>query len=141
MDITIRKTKNFGLIKRLDKELFDEDKKEEISNLNWTWFIAEAGGKIAGFAGLQIEEEAGRIHGYLARAGVKKEFRGRGIQRMLIIARDFEAKKQGADACITYTAAWNVASANNLIKCGYFLYVPHEKYGLKNALYFVKKLK
>jgi len=139
--LKIRTTKNFNLIKRLDAELFDDEEKEEIINLNWTWFIAEYNGKIAGFAGLQVEEEGGRLYGYLARAGVKPDFRGKGIQRELILARDVQAKRQGADTCITYTASWNIPSANNLIACGYRLYSPSKRYGIRNALYFWKKLK
>ncbi len=78
--------------------------------------------------------------GYLRRTGVLKPFRGKGLQRALIDCRDREAKRLGLKEVVTYTARDNYPSANNLIRCGYELYTPQSRYGLKDALYFCKTI-
>ena len=138
--IQIRKTTNLLLLRRLDAKLFgkDVDKLELADHVYW---IAVCDDKIAGYAGLELDREDGTRFGYLCRAGVLKPFRGRGIQRLLIQARDEEARKRGYAMNITYTADWNHASANNLIKEGYLLYSPEWRYGIRGALYFRKSFK
>jgi GNAT superfamily N-acetyltransferase len=138
-EIVVRKTKNLDLINRLDKKTFHADAEPSEVVTAWhTWFIAIVDDKIAGFAGLE-EGEGG--YGYLKRAGVLKEFRGKGVQRALIRARDKEAKRKGWGRNITYTADWNLSSANNLMREGYLMYSPQWRYGLKHALYFYKVIK
>ncbi len=139
MGVRIRKTNNHELIKRLDTKLFGEEKKDEAHEAS-VWFIAQVGGRIAGFAGISAIKESGRTHGFLERAGVLKEFRGLGLQRLLIRAREREAKRLGLWALFTYTADWNYHSSNNLIRCGFQLYDPYHRYGIKNALYWKKEL-
>lgn len=137
----VRKTTNLEVIERLDTKIFGKEKLDE-SYETAIWWLAYVDGKIAGYAGLRVFCEGDRERsGFLTRAGVLKEFRGLGIQRALIDCRDREARRQGLNMNITYTADWNTASANNLIRCGYELYIPQYKFGLKNALYFWKKFK
>lgn len=139
--IQIRKTTNLLLLRRLDLKLFgkDVDKLELKDHVYW---LAICDDKIAGYAGIQLDKEIdGTSFGYLCRAGVLKPFRGRGIQRLLIQARDEEARKRGYVMNITYTADWNTASANNLIREGYTLYRPEWRYGIRGALYFQKRFK
>jgi hypothetical protein len=38
----------------------------------------------------------------------------------------------------TYTAPWNIYSANNLIRAGYELWKPERKFGADGALYWFK---
>jgi len=136
----VRKTTNIEVVRRLDDKLFKEDAGDKLSgSANHIWWLAYVDGKIAGFAGLQVF--ASQNYGYLLRAGVLPEFRGLGLQKALIDARDREAKRLKLECNITYTAAWNHASSNNLIACGYRLYTPQYAWGLKHALYFMKQFK
>lgn len=135
----IRKTRNTEVIARLDNKIFGKEYEEEPEGKHW--WLAYVDGRIAGYAGLRIYREGSKKVGYLCRAGVLKEFRGQGIQKALIKVRDQEARRHKVDICITYVANWNHASANNLIRCGYELYEPEHKYGLKDALYFWKYFK
>lgn len=142
MAVTVRKTTNVTLLRRLDRKIMGkaDSASEEITLEAAVWWLAEVDGRIAGYAGLSTEY--GYIGmGYLSRSGILKEFRGKGIQKTLIQVRDEEAIKRGYELNITYVANWNHASANSLIRCGYTLYEPELAYGLKNALYFRKQFK
>jgi GNAT superfamily N-acetyltransferase len=136
----VRKTTNLEMIARLDKKIFEGDREDKIKGGDYNlWWLAYVDGKIAGFAGLKVYP--GDRSGFLTRAGVLKEYRGQGLQKALIKARDNEARRLGLECNITYTADWNCASANNLIACGYKLYVPQHAYGIKHAMYFWKHFK
>ena len=134
------RTHNLGLVARLDAKIFLESAEDEALDPSTLWWVLSVGGKIAGFAGLKAGVEGAVQYGYLAKAGLLPEFRGKGLQKLLISVRDREAKKLSLSMNITYVAYWNLASANNLIACGYRLYDPDWKYGLKRALYFRKYL-
>lgn len=128
-------------VRRLDRILFSEDHEIKADGC-WWWIIEEKGEGIA-FAGLrpcQVAHNAGLA--YLIRAGVRRTHRGRGLQRQLIRARIRMAKRHGFNELVTYVMAYNVASANNLISCGFKLYRPAnpEDWGGKTALYFRKPL-
>jgi GNAT superfamily N-acetyltransferase len=102
------------------------------------WWVARVDGEVAGFACLRIYDGA---VGYLALAGVLEKFRGRGIQKKLIRARERYAKAQGCTSMITYTAWKNWSSANSLIREEYTLYTPASRlWGLPYSLYFRKTL-
>lgn len=77
---------------------------------------------------------------FLCGAGVLPEARGFGLQKRAIFIREKEAKKLGYKRTISYTLKDNIYSANNLIKCGYLLYIPPTYYGSANSLYFQKFL-
>jgi GNAT superfamily N-acetyltransferase len=102
------------------------------------WWIAEVDGKSAGFACLKVFPDDNSA--YLALAGVMPQYRGRGIQKLLIRVRERFARKLGAKVAVTYTAYLNWASANSLIRMGYTLYSPQTAWGLKWSLYFRKDL-
>lgn len=76
---------------------------------------------------------------YLARAGVVFAFRGRGLQKRMILIRERLARKQGYKWAVTDTAE-NPASANSLISRGYKLYEPKDPWGLSTAIYWRKRL-
>jgi GNAT superfamily N-acetyltransferase len=137
----VRKTRNLDIVRRLDEKIFKDNADEELTLRNTTWWLAYVDGKIAGFAGLKVFREGTHKMGFLERAGVLPEYRGQGIQRLLIDVRDREARRQMVDQNITYVADWNLSSANNLIRCGYELYKPERKFGIKDALYFWKPFK
>jgi GNAT superfamily N-acetyltransferase len=99
------------------------------------WWIAQVDGVNAGFGCLRLYGD----QGYLALAGVLVEFRGLGIQKRLIQAREAFAVKSGCTYVCTYTAWRNWASANSLIRRGYTLYTPKSRpWGLPWSLYFRK---
>ena len=76
---------------------------------------------------------------YLARAGVVKEFRGRGLQKRMISIRERWARKQGYKWIVSDTTE-NPASANSLIGRGYKIYEPSNPWGFKHSLYWRKRL-
>lgn len=137
MDVRFQKTTNLDLITRLDRKIFDEQDEIDPAVL---WWVVVADDKIAGYMGLKACSEGGKPYGYLEKAGLLKPYRGHGLQKDMIAVRDREAKRLGLIMNITYTADWNLASANNLVACGYRMYEPEWKYGLKRALYFRKRL-
>jgi GNAT superfamily N-acetyltransferase len=61
---------------------------------------------------------------FLARAGVRKNERGQGLQKRLIRVRRAWAKKQGFVGVLTYAATWNSPSIVNLLKSGFTIYDP-----------------
>jgi RimJ/RimL family protein N-acetyltransferase len=76
---------------------------------------------------------------FLARSVVKKDFRGQGLQQRFIKAREKFARLQNVHTIVTYVSPENIASANNLIRCGYELYIPQEKWGLQPFCYYFRK--
>lgn len=128
-------------IHRLDRILFSSD--HEIKGDNCWWWTIEDRGEAIAFAGLRpCQEPHNAGLAYLIRAGVRRTHRGRGLQKQLIRARVRMARKHGFNELVTYVMAYNVASANNLISCGFKLYRPAnpEDWGGKTALYFRKPL-
>lgn len=102
------------------------------------WWLAYVDGEPAGFGCLRIYTDGTAYH---ALAGVLERFRGQGLQKRLLRAREAFAKKEGCRIAFTYTAWRNWPSANSLIREGYTLYTPHAKpWGLPWSLYFRKTL-
>lgn len=102
------------------------------------WWIAFADGKPAGFAALQASIRW-QDTGYLSRAGVLAAYRGRGLQKRLIKVRIAKARELGWQWLLSDTSD-NTPSANALISSGFKLYEPMRPYGLKNALYWRRKI-
>jgi len=103
-----------------------------------SWWIATEDGKDVGFAGL-VRTVSWIDCGYLCRAGVVPSYRGRGLQKKFIRVRLRQAQALGWKWVITDTTD-NLASANNLIACGFKLFQPTKPWGFKNALYWRRKL-
>lgn len=145
MNFRITRTKRLHLIQELHDQFFDEASRLTEDQLKTTyWFIVKCEGKVAGFAGLRIcdSSEYGYKLGYLFRVGVLEPYRGQGLQRKLIKARERLAKKLGCTWCVSYTDPTFSRSPNSLIDCGYRLYRPAEFWagGSPDWLYFRKKL-
>lgn len=77
---------------------------------------------------------------YLSRAGVLPEFRGFGLQRILIKARLRWAARRGFRWAITDTVATNTGSANNLIRCGFKLWNPPDDWLTPGAIWLARRL-
>jgi GNAT superfamily N-acetyltransferase len=137
--VSIRRSRDLEKLRELDRELIGKDVPFPKGD-NYLWWVAYVDGEIAGYAAIGLFDTEGR-YGFLSRAAVLPKFRGQGLQKKLIRVREAEAKRRGYRYFITYTAKWNVKSANSLTSCGYRLYNPAWKYGCANALYFYKDCK
>jgi GNAT superfamily N-acetyltransferase len=124
----------------MQMEVFKDGEHRDTSKDHW--WIALVDKTPAGFGCLRIMEGGHGVPlGYHALSGVMPIFRGHGIQRRLLKAREAYAAKVGCRQCCTYTAWRNWPSANSLIREGYTLYTPVSKpWGLAYSLYFRKTL-
>lgn len=137
--ITIRRTTGMDIIRQLDARLIGTDVDEP--SASHLWWLAHVDGKLAGYCGLAIFVDEGGKGAFLSRSGVLKEFRGQGLQKRMIRVREMEARRRGCSHIVTYTARYNMPSANSLIRSGYSLYESCRAWGVKDALYFQKRLR
>ena len=127
---------HYQLLIKMQKQCLPHD---EIYDLyNGFWWGAFDGDNCVGFAGLVASKRWGDC-GYLCRSGVVKSFRGKGIQKKLIRARERFARTLGWKWLITDTTD-NPPSSNSLISCGFKLFNPTIPWGGKNTLYWRKHL-
>jgi GNAT superfamily N-acetyltransferase len=134
--IKIRETIDRKLIQRLDARCFDGEDMGAYTLEQSTWFVAAVDGRSAAYAGVKLARIDPTI-GYLSRAGVLPRFRGRGLQRRLIDQRVEWARRRGASRCVTYTHPENIQSVNNLIACGFRLYLPDDRWVGAEYLYWI----
>lgn len=117
---------------RLHKSCFPATSKPSFDR-GW-WWLLYFGTEPIGFAGM-TESNQWINCGYLCRAGVIDEHRGRKLQRRLIRVRLAMAKKLNMEAVFTDTRN-NPSSANNLIECGFRMYTPRKPWGFSNSVYW-----
>lgn len=96
------------------------------------WYIVYESGEAIAYG--SKKELAGDIT-YLNRVGVLPHHRGKGIQKKLLDRRIKEA--QGKQI-ITYTVMNNPASSNNLIRKGFLLFTPENRWVGDEVLYWIK---
>jgi GNAT superfamily N-acetyltransferase len=121
----------------LQKKCLPGDSVYPIARGHW-WIAYDELMLPIGFAGL-VRSYNFSDCGYLCRAGVVENQRGKGVQKQLIKARERYAKRLGWNWLITDTRD-NIPSSNSLISCGFKLYTPSNPWGYKDALYWRKKL-
>jgi GNAT superfamily N-acetyltransferase len=115
-------------IEALDRLCFPDDEPYPLAGSLW-WLVRTAGYPLA-FAGLHPDptgwdRDCPGGAAFLCRAGVLPAFRGRGLQKRLIRAREAYAKKHlDKRWLVTYTLVSNPESSNSLIACGFKLFVP-----------------
>lgn len=102
------------------------------------WWIAYDSQLPIGFCGMYLSSNWANT-GYLCRAGILPEYRGKGLQKRLIRVRERKARKLGWTHLVTDTYN-NPASANNLISCGYRNYLPRTPWGADGVNYWIKRL-
>src|SRR5678809_912432 len=118
--VKISQTDDLDAIKEMDQACFCG---EDLPDLETAiWWIAHEGPNELGYAGALHDVDTNDL--FLNRAGVLPEARGHGLQRKLIRARVRYARAHLMRSCYTYTVPFNVASSNNLIKCGFILWRP-----------------
>lgn len=123
-------------IKRMDRICFPEYGPPPLDGAYW-WFAFDSNEAPVGYASLTYFPTG---TAFLSRAGVLPRARGHGLQRRLVYAREREARRAGVQRMVTYTSSDNIYSSNNMIRCGYRLYIPEYSWGLKRALYWEKDL-
>ena len=102
------------------------------------WWVVELDGTLAAYAAVRAAETSPGA-AYLCRVGVLPAFRGRGLQRVLVRARERWARARGFTHTVTDTY-YNPASANTLIRCGYRMFEPARPWALDGACYLMRKL-
>lgn len=102
------------------------------------WWIMYDGHNPIGFCGVYASTTWAHT-GYLCRAGILAEYRGKGLQKKLIRVRERKARRLGWTHLVTDTYE-NPPSANNLISCGYRTYAPRTPWGAKGVNYWIKRL-
>lgn len=121
----------------LQKKCLPSDDLFDATTGHW-WIVYDEFMLPIGFAGM-VRSYNWYDCGYLCRAGVLKDWRGQGIQKKLLKAREKHAKKLGWNWLISDTTD-NPASSNSLINCGFKIYDPSKPWGFKHTLYWRKKL-
>lgn len=139
------KVYSFGKI--LHKSLYKILINIELNNPNWLnvsdefksnreWWVIIDKKEIIAYCGHSFIQFSTLNHYiYFNRAWVRKDYRGKGIQKRLIKIRMKSAKKI-THVILTYTMIDNYASINSLISCGFKIYEPEYKYISGNVLYF-----
>lgn len=127
------------VLNELDAACFPEDSLYPKDDCYW-WVISDEKGPVA-FAGLRPCKTRVNVGmAFLCRAGVRSRAAGQGLQRKLIKKRIAFAQKIGIREVITYTSPDNFGSATNLLRSGMRFYLPAEKWGVANAMYFHRVL-
>jgi GNAT superfamily N-acetyltransferase len=140
----LKKVFSFGNI--LDRDTYEQLRELDYTNPNFKgcadefqfnreWWVMFDQGEIVAYCG-SIYSKGICIFN---RAWVKKTHRGKGIQRRMIKTR-LKAASTFCHIAITYTTLDNFPSANNLISCGFRLYLPEYSYGGHDKLYYQKLL-
>jgi GNAT superfamily N-acetyltransferase len=123
---TLRLERSFDLevIEKLNRKILPRDPLGAELTESW-WWVMNDGRRPVGFCGARPLEAEPKVW-FLSRSGLLPAYRGRGLQRRLIRARERCARSLDGDGTwmITYTVVDNPASSNNLIRCGYQLYTP-----------------
>lgn len=130
----LRRTTDLRKILRIDALAFPGDDPADVLNKHTAWW---AFGELA-FCGIRRTSEPGLA--FMVRAGVIPVARGLGLQRRMIYTRLRWAKAQGFTNVCTYTVPDNTPSANNLIRCGFRLYDPPERWA-GPMLYWHREIK
>lgn len=125
----------YELVQIMDKNIFYGCANEFKINREW-WVILNDSNKVIAYCG-SIYSEGICIY---IRAWVRKDNRGKGLQKKLINIR-YKAALKNSHTVITYTTKDNYPSANNLISQGFKLYFPEYAYGGKEMLYWIKQIK
>ncbi len=103
----------------------------------WWWLLKTSDGVLCGFCGL-VECRPFPGVGYLKRAYISPDHRGRGLQLKMLQARIEKAKELGWHQLVTETTShW---SAHNLAMAGFEMVEVEQAWGEPGSMYFSKLL-
>jgi GNAT superfamily N-acetyltransferase len=125
-----------ALLHYLQLEILGGDEPQDSSTGHW--WVAYDKALPVGFASMVSSTRWGDT-GYLSRSGVLPAYRGQGIQKRLLRARERKARAIGWRWLISDTFQ-NPPSSNNLISCGFRIFTPNEPWGFDGAIYWKKEL-
>lgn len=134
--IRIERCHDEEFIKSLHKEIFPVDELYTTDNKVVHWIALDSNNECAGFCTLSIVRNS---YGFLARAGIKRKFRGNNLQCRFIRVREKFLKSLNLTKMITYTKKDNIPSCVNLQKCNYFMYAPVYSYADNDCIYWIKE--
>jgi GNAT superfamily N-acetyltransferase len=104
------------------------------------WWIAQAmDGLVVGFAGMVPMTPFDRV-GYLKRAFVLRDHRGRGLQGCFLREREKRARQLGWTLLTSECGADNGPSQNNFLRAGFQRCEPEQAWGEPGSVYFAKRL-
>lgn len=127
---TIRRTANADVVFALDYKMFWDT--PIVDNGHMEYWLVWNDGKPIGYCATTNYGE----HIFMSRCGVLPEFRGHGLQKRMIRARElFHGNKE----YFTYVSLRNPASINSLISCGYKAYAPQRRYAGDEFIYLIKE--
>lgn len=115
----IKACDDLDLIEELDAQAFPEAPltRAELARAKW-WVVWHPDRYPVAYAGARLCDTIPAV--FLSRCAVMADWRGLGLQRRLLRARERWARTvPGAEAIVTYTAPDNCPSMNNLIRAGY----------------------
>lgn len=115
---------------------FDKAPIPEFDQGHW-WVVTQEAIPV-GFAGL-VQSTRAVNAGYFCRVGVLRKHRGRALQLRLMRALELRTRRNGWSSVVSDTTE-NMASANNFIRAGYWLYQPPFPWGYSNTLYWRKSI-
>ncbi len=133
----IRSKIGFERASALNKLIFGATFHEGPELGNVMWLATDEEGEAVAFASVRPTADLPKF-AFLSRVGVISGHRRQGLHTRLIRVR--ESYCSGRFHMIwSYTADWNLGSANNLIRQGYTLFSPW--WAQENKLYFKKDLR
>lgn len=129
---------------RAFNKMFPKDflplKDHHLENGCWWLVYPDDSNKIVGFAGMVPFTPFAR-YGYLKRAAILPDHRGRGLQKLLLEYREMAARDSTDwTTLVSSTHISNIASSNNFISAGYKLFEPERPWEGKDNIYWIKEL-
>lgn len=105
------------------------------------WWLALHGTTEAAFLGVVPAVQPGTVgDGYLERVGVLPKFQGHRLQAQLTLrALAYLRRHSTWPTIVSDCRAYNVASANSFIRCGFKTFTPSHPWGFADAIYWYRK--
>lgn len=133
----IRYEIGFEKASALNKLIFPTTDHEGPESGNEMWLATDSEGEAVAFASIRPTVDI-PVAAFLSRVGVLSGHRRNGLHKRFLKVREKYAYEKGFHYIWTYTALWNLGSANNLIRAGFLLFDPW--WAKPTFLYFKKEL-
>ncbi len=136
MKYTVRISKDAALNRQVFRHFWPDD--SWVGDNHTFWIVRNQFRHPVGFCSAVMTD--GGHSCYLSSAHVDRWNRGRGLQRKMIATRCRWAKRQGADAAVTYTLKNNWPSVTSLLRSGFTVFDPQKAWAGRRVWYFLKSL-